>query len=116
MKEINDELKNELDNEFGDLLGLLDFKKKKLYEEPIKKKADPTSYEEIAHSLKASVRIAPVKQESQMTEHEQAVMRRKKLLEAHEAEGEKVEEGRKRDQKALSKREQAIERHVKQAE
>ena len=67
-------------------MGLLDFKKTKLKDEPIKQKADPLSYEEIAHSLKTAVRVAPIKQEHQMTEHEQAVHRKQKLLEAHEAE------------------------------
>jgi hypothetical protein len=43
-----------------------------MYDEPIKRKADPFSYEEIAHSLKTAVKIAPIKQESQMTENEKA--------------------------------------------
>jgi hypothetical protein len=43
------------------LIGLLDFNRKKPSEEPLKKISDPFSYEEIAHSLKASAKIAPAK-------------------------------------------------------
>ena len=115
VKELNEELKHELDDEFPELLGMLDFNRKKLMDEPVKKKnQDPTSYEEIAHSLKTAVRQAPVKQVNQLTEHEQAVMRKKKLLEAHEAEQSTTLN--KREAKKQSKREQAIERHVKEAE
>lgn len=35
---MNEELKHELDDEFPELMGMLDFNKKKLKEEPVKKK------------------------------------------------------------------------------
>ena len=61
IKDLNNELREELDDEYQDLIGLLDFNRKKASEEPLKKASDPFSYEEIAHSLKASAKIAPAK-------------------------------------------------------
>jgi nucleolar protein 14 len=124
MKEMNTGLKNELDGEFPDIVRLLDFDKKK--PDPIKKTAsDPLSYEEIAFGLRASARAAPVKQESKLTEHEQAVLRKQKLLEAEAQQKSEVESKaafdansddepatKKREQKAQDKREAAIERHI----
>ena len=73
-------LKNELDAELPELLDLLDFKKSQ--KPSTAAKQEPMSYEQIAFDLRASAKAAPVKQESKLTEHEQAVLRKQKLLEA----------------------------------
>ena len=82
MKLINEDLCEELDNDYNDIRGLLDFQKPK--EKVELKKTDETrakTFDELAASFKAQARAAPVKQEA-LTEKEQAAQKKAKLLEA----------------------------------
>lgn len=69
MKDINMQLVDELDTEFPDLIGLLNFDKPKM---PITEKQNANSFENIAHSLKQNmVKVQPLKGTA-LTEKEHA--------------------------------------------
>ena len=148
MKQINTELQEELDDEYQDLLRLLKYEtgvarpledqlrekheaeskmtKKELAEKKAREENKQPSYEEIRRQLVPQTKQAPLKQ-GQLTEKEQALARKKKLVEleseqqqkALEEAKEQLELGegqviRKRDDKLQSKRDIAIAKSIKE--
>lgn len=76
------QLVEELDDEYQDLLGLLDFSRPKPEQPKKKEDKQQQSYEDIALSLRNDMRrVQPVKA-GELTEKEQAQKRKMKLMEA----------------------------------
>jgi len=76
IKVANEELREHLDEELGEILPLLLVNKKK--EEPETQKTKD-SYEQIANELRTMEKVAPIKKE--LTDKEKAKQRRQKLEE-----------------------------------
>lgn len=111
MKDINEELIKELDDNIGDLLPALNFEKQK----PESKDKISKEYNALIEKMQEGLnkRAQPVKEN--LTATETAIERRKKLIaDQQEAENEEDEEpkARKRDQKLMDKRAIAMERDV----
>lgn len=104
------ELQHRLDDEYQDLLPLLNLSKNKEDRRELPETKLDRSYEKIASTLATQQRVMPT--QVLMTEQEQAKLK-KKRLEALAEEGEEDDKPRKRDTKLLDKREHAIDRYQK---
>ena len=109
MKMVTDQVKNELDADYQNLLQLLKYRKDTVNPEDAMKnlKKPPQaggqqSYDEIAASLKNAAKQAPIKV-GQLTEKEQAMARKKKLQELEKAEAENEEQSESEGEKVNKK-------------
>jgi len=117
MKEMNTELAQELDNDYEDLAGLLDFSRKAdgLSKDPkvAAVEVKGREFDSIHATLKQDLRTKaqPVKQE--LTEKETAAQKRRKL-EAMKEEKEDEAAPKRREKKGIDKREEAFDKIIKE--